>query len=199
VKPLLALFTLAVLAIATPARAHDRDLETWALALMVAKSPPSRAATETAYPGWSETPEQRQERYAGIARAAVKVGRDRKTIGMLLALSFHESGWARDVDLGPCYRGRDGKGARCDSGRAACLMQVRTDVHHRVSAADLFADREKCFAEGLRIARGSIAQCSRIGIDHALDAYAGGSCDASETSTAHRRGLELLALVRSFQ
>lgn len=175
-------------------------LAAWALSAMLSKSPPAKMATLPAFPGWSETAEERTERYRGIAHAAAVVGVDRHTTATLLAISFHESGWARDVDLGPsCYRGADGKSVRCDSGRASCMMQVRTDVHTQWTAAELFGDREKCFRAGLEIVRRSQRACSKLGPDFALDAYASGSCLDGKMSIGHQRGLELVNLVRTFE
>ena len=178
-----------------------KNLVAWAVALMLAKAPLS-IADAPAFPGWSETQAQRLERYHGIAEAAVAVGRDRRTVAKLLAVSFHESGWARDVDLGPaCYRGKDGKSTRCDSGRAACMMQVRVDVHKQWTAAELFGDRAKCFTAGLEILEKSERACVSLGPDFAFDSYAGGFCiDNHELATkAHVRGLELLHLSERFR
>ena len=175
----------------------------WAFALMTLAAPPERIAAMPAYPGWEETAEEREARYREIAEAAVRVafapdeqplfggpsGRA-KTAAALLAVAFHESGFAKDVDLGPCYRGRDGRSTRCDSGRSACMMQVQ--VGHRgkttrgYTQGDLFADREKCFQTGLDILRASERACRRAKTppEHRWAAYAGGGC----YSTAAKRG-----------
>lgn len=177
------------------------NLAAYALGLMLAKAPLS-IADAPAYPGWSETQEQRLERYKGIAEAAAEVGKTKAVAAELLALSLHESGWSRDVDLGLCYRGKDGKSTRCDSGRAACLMQVRTDVHREYKAEELFADRKKCFAAGLAVLNRHKRQCAKLSPDHAYDGYASGSClDGMSLSSVHARktSLELFAMVKKFQ
>lgn len=171
-------------------------LEAWALAILLAKAPLS-IADLPAYPGWEETQAERLERYQGIAHAAVEVGRTRTTVAKLLAVSFHESGWARDVDLGPCYRGKDGKSPRCDGGRASCMMQVRTDVH-RWKSEDLFASREACFRAGLELLNRSGKACAKLGPLYAYDSYTGGAC-IDGVSLGHSRGLELFSLVERFR
>lgn len=180
-------------------RLRPMDITAWALALMVAKASPERLAALPAYPGWEETAEERLERYKGIADAAVKVGKTKGRVATLLAISFHESGWARDVDLGPCYRGVDGKSVRCDGGRAACMMQVRTDAHPQWKAEDLFASREECFRVGQIIIDRSERACRRHGPDYAFDVYAGGQCGVTSVGQHyHKKGLELLGFVRDF-
>ncbi len=172
-------------------------LEAWALAVMLAKAPLS-IADLPAYPGWAETQDERLERYRGIAHAAVEVGKTRATVGELLAVAFHESGFARDVDLGPtCYRGKDGKNTRCDSGRAVCVMQIRVDVH-KWTATELFGSREMCFKAGLEILNRSRKACGKLDASHAYDSYAGGSC-LDGVSLGHTRGLELFGLVSRFR
>lgn len=171
-------------------------LETWALQLMLAKAPLS-IADLPAYPGWAETREERLDRYKGIAHAAVEVGKTKHVVAELLAIDFHESGFARDVDLGPCYRGKDGKSTRCDSGRAACGTQIRVDVH-RWSAADLFGSRETCFRATLELLNRSRRACGKLDETHSYDAYAGGAC-LDGVSLGHTRGLELFSLVSRFR
>jgi hypothetical protein len=155
-------------------------------------APPARLAAQPAWPGWEETAEQRSERYDDIADAAHRVAFDPaeppifagkygrlRTTTLLLGIAWLESGFARDVDLGPCYRGRDGASVRCDSGRSACLMQLQ--IGRGVTAegwtqAELFADREKCFRAALHLLRKSFAACTRHGSEHALDGYTVGVC-----------------------
>lgn len=178
-----------------------KNLVAWALALMLSKAPLSIADAPGAFPGYEESQAQRLERYQGIAEAVVAVGKDRRTVAKLLAVSFHESSWARDADIGPCYRGKDGKSMRCDSGRAACQMQVRVDVHKQWTAEELFGDRRKCFTAGLEILKKSEHACVTLGPEYAFDSYASGSCvDGHELlSKAHVRGLELFHLSERFR
>jgi hypothetical protein len=156
----------------------------WIFAVLVALAPPERYAAQQALPGWEETPAQRTERYRAIAADLDAViaaepplfrgpsGR-KQSAALVLAVAHHESGFAIDVDRGPCYRGRDGKGLRCDSGRAACLLQVRGTP---AELAALFADRRKCFREGMALLRRSLGACSQLPMEHRLAAYASGNC-----------------------
>jgi hypothetical protein len=165
----------------------------WLLGLMVAFAPPERAAKQEHFPGWEETVDARRERYASIAADLYALAYDpetkpifggkkgrARTAALLLAVAYHESGFARDVDLGPCYRGKDGKGARCDHGLSACLMQVRIGkgtTSEGWTQKELFEDRKKCFAAGLRLLRRSFSACKALPMKHRLNAYASGSCD----------------------
>ncbi len=165
----------------------------WLLAMLVAAAPPERAATEEAFPGWAETAEERKARYQAIADDAHAVVFDKatrplfggphgraRTGALLLAVAYHESGLKKDVDVGPCYRGKSGKSTRCDSGRSACLMQIKVadgKTPEGWTQADLFADRKKCFRAGLRLLRSSMGLCKHLPLKHRLAAYASGSCE----------------------
>lgn len=168
------------------------EVADWLLALMVAFAPPERAEKHDPFPGWEETTAERRDRYAEIGRDLYayvyhpdtkpvfggKKGRAR-TASLLLAIAYHESGFAKDVDKGPCYRGKSGNSARCDSGMSACLMQIHIgdgSTPEGWTQKDLFADRKKCFAAGLRLIRRSFAACKSLPIKHRLNAYASGSC-----------------------
>lgn len=182
---------------------------TWVLALMTTFAPPERAATERGFPGWQETVEERRERYVGIATAVRNVAWDPKekpifggergrarTAALLLAIAWHESGFARDVDLGPCYRGRANDGARCDYGRAHCLLQVHArdgKTEEGWTPAELVADREKCFRAGMHLVLRSFAACRKNPPKHRLAAFASGRCDAGQSGSER-----LLALGERF-
>lgn len=169
----------------------------WILALLVYAAPPERLAAE---PGWEETAEQRSARYAEIAAdiaavtyaptAPVLYGGPRArahTAALLVAVAVLESGLAADVDRGPCYRGRDGRGPRCDRGRSASCWQIRLEPGERTregwTQADLFADRRKAIRVALRLMRGSFGLARARGrLDNMspaeietrlLDSYAG--------------------------
>ena len=157
----------------------------WLFSVLLALAPPDRYAAAQQFPGWSETPAQRTDRYRAIAADLAAVlaegGRlftgpaaERQTAALILAVAHHESGFAPDVDIGPCYRGRDGRSLRCDAGRAACILQVRAANDDEKRA--LFADRRRCFREGLRILRRSLGACSTLEPAYRLAAYASGSC-----------------------
>jgi hypothetical protein len=181
----------------------------WLLALMVAFAPPERAARHDQFPGWEETVDERKLRYAEIGRDLYSYvyhpdtkpifggakGRAR-TASLLLAIAYHESGFAKDVDKGPCYRGKSGNSTRCDSGMSACLMQIHlgdgtTPEGH--TQKDLFADRKKCFGAGLRLIRRSFSACKSLPMKHRLNAYASGSC-----SKGHEGSERLMNMAEKF-
>jgi hypothetical protein len=175
----------------------------WVLALMTLAAPPARVTSYPSFPGWTETSEQRAERYEAIARAALEVafdpnerplyetGRDRRarTAATLLAVAFHESGFAPDVDKGPCYQDPLKNIFRCDSGRSACLMQVHVGAgvtKEGWTRDELFADRAKCFRAGLHLLRRSVIACRDNEPEEKLAAYAGGSCKGEKARRAAR-------------
>lgn len=184
-------------------------ITTWALALLLWKAPPEKMASQYQLPGHEETVDQKTERYESIARDVIAVAYDAnekplyvglhgraKTAATLLAIGFHESGFAHDVDIGPCYRGIDKKGGRCDGGASACVMQLKIGTGTTVEGwtqSDLFSDRQKCFRAALHLLKRSSKACLKFGPDYAFAAYAGGMCEFG-----HQRGLELLALVKRF-
>jgi len=174
----------------------------WILSLLTLALPPERIA---AMPGWEETPAAREARYSEIAAdvAAVVYAPDAvvlyagpraraRTAALLVAVAVLESGLAADVDRGPCYRGRDGRGPRCDRGRAFGLWQV-----HDPSVQ---GDRRAAARAALRLMRGSFGVAAGMGRDrgwdaatvaaHRLDVYAGGG----SSQAAHRLGAARLAL-----
>lgn len=172
----------------------------WLVATMAAFAPPERASVERGMPGWSETKAQREERYGGIAEAIARVVSDpdekpvfggekgrARTAALLAAIAWHESGFARDVDIGPCYRGRANDGARCDHGRAACLMQIHVNPDGRTlegwTKEELFADRTKCFRAGLHLLQKSFASCKANPPKHRLAAFASGRCSAGQSGS----------------
>lgn len=159
------------------------------LSAMIALAPPAKLAALPQYPGFEEDETARTLRYEAIVADAVAVvsdepalpGRSRTgTVAVLIALAFEESGFSKDADVGPtCYRGKDGRGHRCDGGRSACMLQLNIGAgttKEGWSQADLFADRKKCFRAGLRLARRSFSVCATMGVLHLLDAYASGVC-----------------------
>jgi hypothetical protein len=187
----------------------------WIMSLMVQVAPPERLAAVPQLPGWEETVEEKLERYESIAKDLYEVAYDPKTrplyggergramtAATILGIAFHESGFAADVDKGPCYR--EGKfRERCDGGRSACLMQIQigdgtTALRHGVeglSQVDLFRDRKACFRAGLSLVRRSFASCAKAGSDAKLAAYASGRCD---NPMGIVRSRELLGIARRF-
>lgn len=172
---------------------------TWLVALMSTFAPPERAATERPFPGWQETVEQRRERYEGIAAAVREVAYDpderpvfggakgrARTAALLLAIAWHESGFARDVDLGPCWRGRANDSPRCDFGRATCLLQIHTrdgKTREGWTPAELLADRTKCIRAGLHLVQSSFSACRANPPRHRLAAFASGRCTAGQSGS----------------
>lgn len=164
-------------------------LAVWLATIMVSAAPPE--GPRRSVPGWEETPDARRTRYGAIAEAAARVALDpatpplfagaqgrAQTAALLLAIAHHESGFAPDVDQGPCYRG-PGYVGRCDGGASACLMQVRVgdgQTREGWTRDELFADREKCFRAGLAIARRSARACALLPPLHRMTAYASGGC-----------------------
>ncbi len=138
------------------------------LTVMLALSPPERW---TALPGHEEAPAARLERYGAIARDIAAEGRDEAGAGLLLAVAWHESGFAHDVDTGRCYRGPGWEG-RCDSGRAVCLTQLQLPRREREAAR---TDRRTCLRLGLEGIRRSLATC-RTSIPAHRFAGLSGSC-----------------------
>lgn len=172
----------------------------WILSLLLYAAPPDRL---DAAPGWDETPAARAARYDAIAAdvAAVVYAPDAvllyagpraraHTAALLVAVAVLESGLAADVDRGPCYRGRDGRGPRCDRGRAYSLWQVHDPA--------VQGDRRAAARAALRLMRGSFGVAAGMGRDrgwdaatvaaHRLDVYAGTG------PAAHRLGAARLAL-----
>lgn len=160
---------------------------------MMAIVAPPETVSKYAQPGHAETVEQVRARYHSIASDLVSVVFDPaettpygqgfigrlRTGALVLAVATMESGFARDVDVGPCYRGPSNQGGRCDAGRSACLLQIQVGIGNTKegwSRADLTKDRKKCFKAGLRMMRQSISSCRKNPPLHGLAAYASGTC-----------------------
>jgi hypothetical protein len=178
-------------------------ITTWLLSLMTFLAPPDKLAALPQYPGWEETAEDKFARYTEIAEALYHVTYDRKTKSLfvgprgrartaatLLALAFVESGFAKDVDKGPCSKKRP-KGMDCDGGRAAGLAQIELGdettmlERHGVEGktkADIFGNRELMFGIELVLVRRSYQSCAKYGPDWALNSYASGSCTRAKSN-----------------
>jgi hypothetical protein len=180
----------------------------WALAALIARAPPDRLATAQAAFGAGETAEERADRYRSYAEdlaAAVRAGaplfkgsRARAlTAGVLLGVAFHETGLARDADVGPCRSDGAHRG-RCDGGRAACSLQVLVGAGVTAegwSREDLFADRRKCFASALAVIRRSWRACASSPPALRFAAWNAGSCDHP---IGRRRSAQISSSVRWF-
>jgi hypothetical protein len=117
--------------------------------------------------GMTETAEELDARLRSIAvDAAAAAQEDPADALLIIAVAQHESGFALDVDRGPC------RPNTCDGGRAACMLQIWAGPERR---AALFADRQLCFRVGLRALKHSrLAECPSDEMQFA--GYAGGSC-----------------------
>lgn len=181
----------------------------WLHAIIMAAAPPERRARHDSFPGWDETAIQRAERYEAVASDLADViyapdtkplfggslGRARSAV-LVLAIAYHESGFAPDVDKGPCYRGKAGGSARCDHGKSACLMQIRIGdgtTQEGWTQKELFEDRKKCFSAGINLIRRSMAACRNLEERHRLNAYASGVC-----SKGHKGSEGLVNLMHQF-
>lgn len=137
--------------------------------------PPERYALFPTYPEAQETAKERTDRYQEIAQDIAEVVSEgqntpatsrRYTASLLFAIAIHESGLAKDVDVGPCAPERLKKGG-CDGGRAASLWQIQGyDVPTRRDAARI----------ALRLARRSLMVCRDLPPPERLAAYAAGNC-----------------------
>lgn len=171
------------------------------VAVMQSLSPAERVTRLPQFPGWEETAEQRTARYEEIAKDLEEVlkkeeplfagpgGRNR-TAAWLIGTAFMESGFAKDVDQGPCYRDSEKTKNRCDSGRSACMLQLMVDrgtTREGYAMADLFGDRKKCFTSGLRRMKKSVDNCVKVsGPSAALAQFASGSCHRGLKASAAR-------------
>ncbi len=167
----------------------------WILALILSLT--RHAGELPAYPGWAETDVQRLARYQSIADDIATVVLDpeeqpivggpharAKTAAQLVAIASMESGFAPDADVGPCFRGLDGRGPRCDGGRAASVFQLHAGRHGTV--AELFADRPRAVRAALHLVQRSVRACLTDGPEAALRIYAAGSCDRGREASAAR-------------
>lgn len=170
-------------------------MSAWILALILSLT--QHAGELPAYPGWAETDAQRLARYRSIADDIATVVLDpeeqpivggshgrAKTAAQLVAIAAMESGFAPDADVGPCFRGLDGRGPRCDGGRAASIFQLHSGRGGTV--AELFADRSRAVRAALGLVRRSARACLADGPDAALRVYSSGSCDRGRDASAAR-------------
>lgn len=176
----------------------------WIVSLMTTISPPGRDAQVQRLPGWAETEDERVQRYNEIAAALVDVVFDteeeplegttrEQTARILLAIAWHESSFAKDVDIGPCYRGK-GYEKRCDYGRSVCMMQLHAPGRTTIAGftrSELVGDRRTCFRAGLRVAQQSFTTCRKPYTQ--LNLYATGYCDRGTSNTRMK-----LATARAF-
>jgi len=167
-------------------------LAAWLLSIMLSASPPgkSRHPVEAI-----ESAAQGKARYAAIARAIAQVSLDPKeqplyqgeqaraqTAALLLAISFHESTWRRDVDLGTGPAARGG-------GRYWCMMQIAVDKGKTAegwTGTQLVQNRQRCFRTGLHILQRGKRFCDKQRGGSFINHYASGYCDRGGQAVAQR-------------
>lgn len=183
------------------------SLHQWLLDRMLSWMPPGRSFIPSA----KESKEDGSSRYGEIADSMIEVAYDpsekplfggkygrAQTLALVASMSWFESGYRKDVDLGL------GKLGRGDSGRSWCMMQILLgtpnadgETKKRVyltadgfkfvypkdplwdkaySGKDLVQDRRKCFRTGLHFARISFRACSRLPVGDRLGVYGAGKC-----------------------
>lgn len=162
---------------------------------MLLAMPPGR---QSHIPEAKEDRDQGSERYEQIATAIASVAYDadeqplfpgkrgrEATAAMLLAVSYIESGWRRDIDTGEGRTRLARLYGTNDRGNSWCMMQIhlgkRGDDSARVTARgwtgrELLEDREKCFRVGLDMLRLHMNQCRRLPQSEWLRSYVSGSC-----------------------
>jgi len=189
-----------------------KEFVAWIIAFLAAKAPPGQPQ----YGGLMETPRETETRYESIAQDLAEVVASEpsffageqglaRTASVMLSAAFFESGFSAKVDKG-LLRG--------DSGRSVCLMQINVgsgrtqpwntvtkkwatpkddpkDVELGWTAAELIADRKKCFIAAHRLMRGSIGACSKYGALEGLRAYASGSCEGGSDASRRRMSVAI--------
>lgn len=167
-----------------------------ALRILLALSPLFQPREEL--PGFRESPWERGVRYLAISlevagaveeACAGREGCQRWALPALLGVAWHESGFAADVDAGTCWRGRDGRGPRCDGGKAATIFQMQGSAAERALWS---SSRRQAAREALRRITRSLRACRRLPAAERLAAYASGGCAGEEPL---RRARELHAAV----
>jgi len=186
------------------------SLHQWLTNRMLSWMPPGRSYI----PDAKETPKEGKTRYEKIADAMISVVYDpsehpifigkygrARTLALIASISWFESGYRKDVDLGV---GAFGRG---DHGRSWCMMQIMLGVPNakiggtrsRVfltqnsfkvvqpndpewasaySGEDLVQDRQKCFRTGLHLLRNSFKACGNLPVEDRLGVYGSGRCRA---------------------
>lgn len=196
----------------------------WIVSLMTSVAPLGRPQY---IPEAKESVEEMAARYDSIAQDAIEVVFDPnekpvfsgpyariKTLEVMLATSFFESGWRKDVDFG------EGKHSKGDGGGSWCLNQINLGplsktskyegtpkriivtsgggilfTDHRSeegwSGVDLVTDRKKCFYAALAVMRSSFAACRSYPLNERLRQYASGKCENGAIESRRRMGLAM--------
>jgi hypothetical protein len=156
----------------------------WLLSIMLSTLPAGRMTRPA---DAVESAEEGKARYAMIARAIAEVSHDpaerpvfggrvgrERTAALLLAVSYFESSWRRDVDLGL------GKAAFGDTGRSCGLFQAhigKGTTGEGWSCTDLLSDRTRAVRSALASMRRSANACRALPAQDLLRVYASGSCE----------------------
>jgi hypothetical protein len=179
----------------------------WLYAIMMSISPIDQPHH---IPEAQESIAQAKVRYQEIAESIYDVSFDeevaplfggskgrQRTALTLLAVTYFESGFRRDVDLG-IGRRRLARTGWNDFGRSWCLGQVNlgkreimgpdgeyVDASATVtpegwSGPELVADRGKCLTAVLNAVKRSFGACSKLPQEERLAAYASGRCDTDQ-------------------
>lgn len=178
-----------------------KALGIWLYGLMCWLLPVERGVELTRNdPTTAETVEERDARYHGIADAIAEVVTSPDVVmpfkgkngavnsaGLLLAVTYKESGWRKDVDFGV---GKRSRGEGVDS----CLAQIRVGVgktDEGWSHEDLTGDRKKCFTAALRLMARSYASCRDLPPEEKLTAYTSGNCRSDRGKEKSRERVTL--------
>lgn len=181
-------------------------LAAYALSVMVGVADPAKMTKLS----WvTETETEMRVRYDHFSKDSVTVTLDPAeepiypgpyarvaTTRLLLAIAWHESGFMKDADVGPC----DQKGSRCDHGRSFCAAQIQVGSGTTAegwSGPDLFHDRTKCFRAALHLVRKSFFACQSQPELFKLAAYASGMCDRIFGQARSREIMVLYGRIRS--
>jgi hypothetical protein len=170
-------------------------LSAWAVAVMLAAIPPGKFQT----PVEAVEPEaETRSRYDALAKGLAEVVLDPEerplypgprgrpqTAALMLALSYHESGWRRDIDLGIGKKVRPGR-------QYWCVMQVGLDGAAKTAEGytgpELTADRRRCFRAALHRLQQTRGSCRAQGSDAWLRSYSAGDCSRGAKPADQRMG-----------
>lgn len=171
-------------------------LHTLIFGWMLALSPPDRDAARPTFPEAVETAEDRTFRYTEIAADIVRavdslpLASQKGAAELLVAIAFHESGFRKDVDLGPCAPAWVKKGG-CDHGRSVSMWQLQPwdpPVEGR---------REAAAREALRRAFRSMSACRGNAAEERLALYAGS--ETCKGAMARQRSREIWSVLRKIR
>lgn len=165
-------------------------LAAWVLGLLESLAPADKYAQYHTYPEALETAGERRERYQQIAEDVAAVSMETSagarqqatTAAYLVAVAWLESGFAKDVDVGPCAAARVRRGF-CDGGRAKTLWQLQ--------AVEGWPERREAARTAVRMMRRSFRACSALPVTERLTAYAAGICNSRSGKVRSRERVVL--------